>query len=106
MAELDGDSAECASFAVEFVAKPLSGWRRQESGDGRQGLRPFPHLPNTGRCGAPAGSHGWLGSGHGLSPLQNRKDRPEAAFFFFYSISSEYQIESINRPSIFEGIRM
>jgi len=29
-----------------------------------------------------------------------------AAFFFFYSISSEYQIERINPPKFFEGIKV
>jgi hypothetical protein len=52
-------------------------------------------------------TRGWLGSRHGPSPLsETGKGRPKAAFFFFYSISSEYQIERINRPNIIEGIRV
>src|SRR5580700_12108367 len=43
---------------------------------------------------------------HRLSPLCNRKGRPRAAFFFFYSITSEYQIERINWPKYIEGIRV
>jgi hypothetical protein len=38
-----------------------------------------------------------------LSP-EMEKAAHEAAFFFFYSISSEYQIERINPPNIFESI--
>jgi hypothetical protein len=44
--------------------------------------------------------------GHGGSPLRKQKSLPGwAGFFFFYSISSEYQIERINAPKLFEGIK-
>jgi hypothetical protein len=39
--------------------------------------------------------------------LENRKAcRDGQAFFFSYSISSEYQMERVNRPKLFEGIRV
>jgi hypothetical protein len=51
-----------------------------------------------------------MGSRHGLSlgisSLGNGKRPLVAAFFFFYSISSEYQIERRNWPKYFEGIRV
>jgi hypothetical protein len=43
--------------------------------------------------------------GHGGSPLQTEKPAGWAGFFFFDSISSEYQIERINAPKLFEGIK-
>jgi hypothetical protein len=55
-------------------------------------------------------TRGWVGSRHGLSlgisSLGNGKRPLVAAFFFFYSISSEYQIERRNLPKLFEGIRV
>jgi hypothetical protein len=48
---------------------------------------------------------GWLGDMDSLSSA-SRKAAPGAAFFFFYSISSEYQIGGINLPNIFEVIRV
>jgi len=57
-------------------------------------------LWGTRRVARVAGFGAWAVS----SPKQKRP--PGGGLFFFYSISSEYQIESINRPSIFEGIRM
>jgi hypothetical protein len=50
---------------------------------------------------------GWSASRHGASLLsENRKARARRAFFLLYSISSGYQIERINPPNIFEGIRV
>jgi hypothetical protein len=37
---------------------------------------------------------------------ETEKAAPGAAFFFFYSISSGYHMERINRPNIIEGIRV
>jgi hypothetical protein len=52
-------------------------------------------------------TRGQVGSRHGLSLLcRSRKASPERGFFFFYPISSEYQIERINTPNIIEGIRV
>jgi len=47
----------------------------------------------------------WVG-GMGSLSSPEQKSRPKAAFFFFYPISSGYQIERRNRPNIFEGIRV
>jgi hypothetical protein len=41
-----------------------------------------------------------------LSPLWKQKRPHEAAFFFFYSISSGYHVERIRPPKYFEGIKM
>jgi hypothetical protein len=37
---------------------------------------------------------------------KRKKPRRSEAFFFFYPIRSEYQIERINTPNIFEVIKM
>jgi hypothetical protein len=49
-----------------------------------------------------------MGRSKPLKPLAKRRSSAGlgGAFFFFYSISSEYQVESINRPNLFEGIRV
>ena len=41
----------------------------------------------------------------GFPLSQEQKSPAMEALFFFYSISSEYHMERINRPNIFEGIR-
>ncbi|MGB6609173.1 MAG: hypothetical protein WBE63_05520, partial [Acidobacteriaceae bacterium] len=38
--------------------------------------------------------------------LRNRKGRSEAAFFFFYPISSGYHMERIRPPKYFEDIKV
>jgi hypothetical protein len=42
----------------------------------------------------------------GCSPQRKSLAGLGEAFFFFYPISSEYQIERINRPNMIEGIRV
>jgi hypothetical protein len=43
----------------------------------------------------------------GMAGLLSKTEKPAgwAGFFFFDSISSEYQIERINAPKLFEGIK-
>jgi hypothetical protein len=41
-----------------------------------------------------------------VSSGETEKPARMAGFFFFYSISSEYHTGEINRPNIFEGIKM
>ncbi len=48
-------------------------------------------------------------SGHSRAKTRVTKEKPRRsgeAFFFLYSISSEYQIQGINPPKFSEGIRM
>jgi len=73
---------ETAGFVTEAAA----------SGDRRGG--------GEGVAGQAAGL--WQDS-HGIPP-GTEKAALGAAFFFFYSISSEYQIERINPPNIIEHI--
>jgi hypothetical protein len=56
---------------------------------------------DSGSYPGPGGFATWA-----LSPLQKQKSLAGARLFFFYPISSEYQIERINTPNIIEGIRV
>jgi hypothetical protein len=47
----------------------------------------------------------WVG-GMGSLSSQKQKSRLKGGSFFFYSISSGYQVERRNRPNIFESIRV
>jgi hypothetical protein len=64
---------------------------------GPGGREEHPHAPPGGFAGFAA----WA-----LSSGETEKPARMAGFFFSYSISSEYHMERINRPTIFEGIRV
>jgi len=68
----------------------------------RRGGDPGLLAPNAGaaRMGF-AGFAAWA-----VSSGETEKPARMAGFFFSYSISSEYHMERINRPTIFEGIRV
>ena len=76
-------------LSLSETEKPETGDRRQKTG-GQSCM-------STRIC--------WVG-GMGSLSSPEQKSRPKAAFFFFYPISSGYQIERRNRPNIFEGIRV
>jgi hypothetical protein len=110
--EVDAESAAVAAKPAEGVVpfEMFCSHPRENTPTLKRREHPHPGAQKAAhQDGAPGGTgDAILAGGRTASPFLIKIEKPRCArgFFFFYSISSVYHAQRINRPNIFEGIRV